>query len=422
MKKINKPLFILLLLIAMIIAIPSTCKGAETSVNLRSASNFAVLAGSTITNTGASKITGDVGLYPGTSYTGSASVIMNGTVYLANTVASVAKTDLTTAYNDAAGRSNVTRISTELGGSILTPGVYDSADGKFQITGTLTLDAQGDPNAVFIFKTASTLITAVGSDINLINDATSCQVFWKVGSSATLGANSNFVGSILALTSITANNSANIEGQLLARNGAVTLENNTITKAICQDIQLPAILHVIVNVINDNGGTAVVNDFTVYVKTSGNDVDTSPLQGVSSPGTTYNLPASTYVVTQDIFTGYTTTYTGDSDSSGNVILLPGDEKTVIITNNDNPVETTPVVIPSTTVEDELPKTIEGELPKIVVIANNDNPVGTTPVVITSTVVGGQLPKTGSNIYIIAILGTILILVGITGVVIIKRYE
>jgi hypothetical protein len=124
-------------------------------------------------------------------------------------------------------------VPAELGGTTKTAGVYDSADGTFGITGTLTLDAQGDPNAVFIFKTASTLITAGASSVVLVNDAQACNVFWQVGSSATLGTNSTFNGNILALTSITLTTGANVNGRVLARNGAVTLDTNTITKATC---------------------------------------------------------------------------------------------------------------------------------------------------------------------------------------------
>jgi len=126
----------------------------------------------------------------------------------------------------------------------LTPGTYDSADGTFQITGTLTLDAKCDPNGVFIFKTASTLITSSESNVNLINNARMCQTIWKVGSSATLGTNSHIVGHILALTSITANTGATVLGQLLARNGAVTLDTNTITNGVSQSSKIPSIFNI----------------------------------------------------------------------------------------------------------------------------------------------------------------------------------
>ena len=220
-------------------AVPAVGFAADQPpVELGTTSSFAVLAGSTITNTGPTTISGDaggdVGLYPGTAFTGQADVTMSGAVHLADSVAIAAKDDLVTAYNDAAGRTPVTTIPTELGGTTLTPGIYASTDGTFQITGTLTLDAQGDPNGVFIFKTASTLITASNSKVSIINSARYCRIFWQVGSSATLGTNSNFVGHIFALTSITANTGATVQGQLLARNGAVTLDTNTITNGICE--------------------------------------------------------------------------------------------------------------------------------------------------------------------------------------------
>jgi Ice-binding-like len=186
---------------------------------------------------------GDVGLHPGTAFTDQSGVTISGAVHLTDAVALKAKNDLIIAYDDAAGRTPVTTIPTELGGTTLKPGVYHSTDGFFQITGTLTLDAQGDPDGVFVFLMDSTLITASGSNVNLTNSARFCRTFWKVGSSATLGTNSHFVGHIFALTSITAETGATIQGQLLARNGSVTLDSNTITNGICATVsggKLPA--------------------------------------------------------------------------------------------------------------------------------------------------------------------------------------
>lgn len=229
---------LLTLLMVTIMSVPTLCMAAsQPTVKLGTISKFAVLAGSTITNTGTTIINGsvggDIGLSPGNVFTGKSSVTMSGAVHIADNVAMKAKDDLVMAYDDAAGRKPVTRISSELGGKTLTPGTYDSADGTFQITGKLTLDAQGDPEGVFIFKTDSTLITASDSSVILINSARFCRTFWKVGSAATLGTNSHFVGHIFALASITAKTGATVQGQLLARNGAVTLDNNTITNGIC---------------------------------------------------------------------------------------------------------------------------------------------------------------------------------------------
>jgi len=228
----HMPLLLALALVALM-AVPAMSLAAQPTVNLGTTASYAVLAGSTITNTGATTVTGDIGLFPGTAFTGQPSVTINGAVNINNAAASQAQLDLVTAYDDAAGRTPVTSIPTELGGTTLKPGVYASAAGTFLITGTLTLDAQGDPNAVFIFQMGSTLTTASGSRVKLINGARFCRVFWQVGSSATLGTNSRFVGHILALTSIAAQTGATVQGQLLARNGVVTLDTNTITNGPC---------------------------------------------------------------------------------------------------------------------------------------------------------------------------------------------
>jgi uncharacterized repeat protein (TIGR01451 family) len=207
-------------------------RAATAPVLLGTAASFAVLAGSTITNTGPTVITGDLGLSPGTSVTGFPPGQVNGTIHAADSSALQAKADLTAAYDDAAARTASATIPTELGGTTQAPGVYDSAAGTFGITGTLILDAQGDPDAVFIFKAASTLITASASSVSLINGAQASNVFWVVGSSATLGTSSALQGSILALTSITVTAGTTINGRALARNGAVTLDTNTITALV----------------------------------------------------------------------------------------------------------------------------------------------------------------------------------------------
>jgi hypothetical protein len=200
------------------------------AVNLGTAANFAILAGSTITNTGVSSITGDIGLSPGTAVTGFPPGALIGAFHLADATAATAKLDLTAAYNDIAGRTGAITVPTELGGTTLPPGVYNSASGTFGITGTLTLDAQNNPNAVFIFQAASTLITASSSKVVLINGAQVDNVFWKVGSSATLGTYSIFKGNILAQASITVTTGTVIDGRALTQTAAVTLDTDTIIK------------------------------------------------------------------------------------------------------------------------------------------------------------------------------------------------
>jgi type VI secretion system secreted protein VgrG len=229
----------------MVLVMSSTMlRAAPGGIDLLTADGFAVLAGSTITNTGLSTVTGDVGLHPGTSVTGfddgADSVTQAGAMHVADGVAAQAKIDLGAAYDDAASRG-ATRVGTELASPTpLKAGVYDSAAGTFGITGTLTLDAENIPDAVFIFKMASTLTTASASIVELINGADACNVFWQVGSSATLGTFSSFKGNILAMASITVTTGVNIVGSTLARSGAVTMDTNTITDSSCAAAATPS--------------------------------------------------------------------------------------------------------------------------------------------------------------------------------------
>jgi Ice-binding-like len=208
---------------------------AETApVGLGTAGSFAVLAGTTVTNTGPSVISGDLGVSPGTAVTGfPPGTVSNGTIHSADGVAGGAQSDLTTAYNDAAGRSPTAGVPAFIGaGQTLDPGVY-KASSSLDVGGALTLDAHGDPDAVFIFQAASTLVTDSASRVILTDGAQACNVFWQVGSSATLGTDSAFTGSILALTSISVDTGDTIAGRALARNGAVTLDDDTITSPTC---------------------------------------------------------------------------------------------------------------------------------------------------------------------------------------------
>ena len=194
--------------------------------------NFSVLAGSTVTNTGSTVISGDVGVSPGTAVTGFPPGLASGAIHKADGAAAQAQAALTTAYIDAAGRAGGTSVAGDLVGKTFTAGVYNSTS-SLANTGDVTLDAQGDPAAVFIFQIASTLTTGSGSHVVLANGASACNVFWQVGSSATLGTNSVFKGNVLALTSITITTGVNLQGRALARNGAVTLDSDVITGCTC---------------------------------------------------------------------------------------------------------------------------------------------------------------------------------------------
>jgi len=206
------------------------------TVPLGTSANYVVLGGSTVTNTGNSTLGGSLGVWPGTSITGfpPGKVLAPGTTDKTNAAAKQAQSDLTTAYVNAAGRPLDATTAADLSGRTLQGGVYAGpSKGALGLTGKLTLDGAGNPNSVFIFQTNSTLITGSGSTVTLINGAKECNVFWQVGSSATLGTGSTFVGNILALTSITVNSSVTVHGRALARNGGVTLINDTFTAPSC---------------------------------------------------------------------------------------------------------------------------------------------------------------------------------------------
>jgi hypothetical protein len=209
---------------------PKTASAA-TLPGLGTAGSFAVMAASTVTNTGDTVVTGDLGLSPGTSVTGFPPGTVVGTQHVADAVASQARTDLMAAYDAAAAQPATTVLSgQDLGGKTLTAGVYRFASSA-QLTGTLTLDGQNDPHAVFIFQMGSTLTTATGSQVVLTNGALASGVFWQVGSSATIGTGTALQGTVMALASITMVTGASIlTGRALALNAAVTLDTNHITR------------------------------------------------------------------------------------------------------------------------------------------------------------------------------------------------
>ena len=241
------------LTVVAVIMTSHSARAAQATVNLQTAAPFAILAGTPeISDAGnSSVINGNVGLSPETG----ASIGLNcsqvtGTIYSVDATGPLpcritdgpllvnAKNDLTAAYNDAAGRTPLTTVPTELGGTTLVAGVYDSSSTTFGISagaGALVLDGQGDPSSVFIFQapfSGTGLNVGAGSTITLVNGAQACNIFWRVDT-ANINSTANFKGTILALNSITVQNGATIEGRLLARNGSVTLINDTITVPTC---------------------------------------------------------------------------------------------------------------------------------------------------------------------------------------------
>ena len=219
------------------LAVAALPAGAQAApVNLATAAPFVALAGSTVTNTGPSVLNGDLGVAPGTALVGfGLPAVVNGATHDNDAVAAQAQSDLTTAYDVAAGQPVLPAndlTGTDLGNRTLKAGAYRYTSSA-QLTGPLTLDAEGDPNAQFVFEIASTLTTASASSVVLLNGASPCNVYWQVGSSATLGSSTAFAGNVMALQSIALNDAVNVRGRMLARNGALTLINDVIDGSMC---------------------------------------------------------------------------------------------------------------------------------------------------------------------------------------------
>ena len=208
----------------------ATPQAAQTPVNLLSAGSFVVLAYSTITNVGHTTLCGDLGLSPGSAVVGAPIVTCGGVYHVTDTAAASAKVDLSAAYTDAGGRINPALVAGDLGGQTLYPGLYKSTSSLMISSGDLTLDAQGNPNGVFIFQVASILSTGSNRKVILAGGAKATNVFWQVGSSCVIASNSKFVGTIMAHTQINLNIGASLVGRAMSEIEQVTLNTNVITK------------------------------------------------------------------------------------------------------------------------------------------------------------------------------------------------
>jgi hypothetical protein len=282
---------------------------AATAPVLGTAASFAVLGSSTVTNTGPTTVTGDVGVSPGVSITGfpPGVVVPPSSLHAGDAVALVARNDANTAYTSAAAQAcNTILTGQDLGGLTLIPGVYCFATSA-QLTGTLTLDAQGDPSAVFIFKIGSTLTTASNAKVNIINGGAACNVFFQVGSSATLGTATSFMGNIMALASVTINTGVSLSGRAFGLTGAVTLDSNIISIPNCSgSLQVCKVA---------GTGVAVGTNFTFNV--AGNPVI---VQAGAAPGGTCSailaMPAGPVVIVETVLAGTALTGVATLPSAG----------------------------------------------------------------------------------------------------------
>jgi hypothetical protein len=221
-----------------LVATATPAAAAAPPIGLGNVGSFAVLASSTVTNSGPTVVSGDLGVSPGTAVTGfdqpgGPGSVVDGAIHKADAVAGQAQLALTTAYNQAAASPSTADVTgTNVGNRVLQPGVYTDSS-AMSFSGVLTLDGGGDPAAVFIFQAGSSLTVAGSSSVVFIGAAQACNVFWQVTSTATIGTDAAFAGTVMALADINVNTGATIQGRLLARTGQVTLLSNVITRPTC---------------------------------------------------------------------------------------------------------------------------------------------------------------------------------------------
>jgi hypothetical protein len=305
---------------------------AATSPPLGTAANFAVLGASTVTNTGPSVVTGDLGVSPGTAVAGFPPGQVIGTVHAGDPVASQAQSDIATAYGFAIGEPCDQNLSGQnLGGKTLPPGVY-CFNSSAQLTGTLKLDAQGNPNAAWLFQITSSLTTASNSAVVLVNGATPCNnnnVTWQVGSSATVGTGTGFVGNILANTSITFNAGANSTGSLYAHTGAVTMDSNDVSTCAGSGSgggkAAPAIATTpsgsvpaggnIADSASVNGGASPTGTVTFTLFAPGDTTCSTPIATRTNPLTGTTATSGNIPVTAAGTYSWVATYSGDAHNS-----------------------------------------------------------------------------------------------------------
>jgi hypothetical protein len=307
-------------------------------VDLGTAGHFAVLSGSTVTNDGHTIVNGDLGVSPGTAVTGFFTVdsgpgTVNGAIHAGDATAATAQLNLTTAYNDAQGRSTPTAVPEDIGGQTLVPGLY-KFDAAASISSDVTLS--GGPDDVWIFQVGSTLTTADTSKVILTGGAQASNVFWQVGSSATLGTGSSFNGTIMAQTAITLNTGTVLNGRALARDAAVTLHTNTVTKPVTISITVTGDISnwvFIPQTENSNNAITltVTSDSSSWVITAKDALEGTKPSGSAGKLSEYNIPSSSYITDAPKIFGTPMGITGttkDSTSKTDILALTGSDQTL----------------------------------------------------------------------------------------------
>jgi type VI secretion system secreted protein VgrG len=407
----------------------SSSSAANPVIRQGSTSTYGVLAASTVTNTGTTSITGtaggDIGLSPGTSFTGAASVTRSGVDHIADAAAATAQVDLVVAYNDLSIPTSTVLATSDLSGQSLIPGSYSTASGTLANSGVLTFDAKGDSTAIFILRAASTVTTSPSSSMVLTGGAQACNVYWQVGSSATIGVTSIFVGHIYALASITANTGSTIYGQLLARTGAVTLDSNRIINDACTT-PVPVVTATPVPVVTATP-VPVVTATPVPVVTA------TPVPVVTAtPAIVYDALAPRVSSTLCIATDeYRAILIGNFPNQVTVISVNGVHlASSHWEQSDHRIAVAiPAGIPANFSVELLINDVAivptqyfecGELTPLSVVETSPEPITTQAPVVgidveTPTVTGGTLPNTAGNAYTVLLAGLVAMGLGLVGI-------
>jgi hypothetical protein len=363
--------------------LPGTASALEAPLSLATASTYGVIANTAVTTATPSNITGSAGANIGVGVGGAPTGTLSTSGVV--TVGGAALTALVSASSALADVRSGTSTLTELGSRTLVAGAYTG--GELAVNGTLTLDGAGSADSVFIFRAASTLTTGVSSSVVLINGAQACNVYWQVGSAATLGTSSTMAGHVIAQALISTGASSVVNGQLISVTGAVTLGGTTIVNNGCTSAPVvvtppvvtsaeivpvvepaPAIvttgtLRIVKRVMNVFGGQATASSFIIHVRQSGVEVAGSPASAVEGEGRTYILAPGNYILSEERTNGYRGLWSGNISTGGSITLVAGQDLTVVRTNYDmNPTDdATEVVIPTPTATPE-PTVDGGKLP------------------------------------------------------------